>query len=496
MGLCPLRHYTPAILMHPAIGAIDTAILLGYLVGVLLFGVWLGRNQRSVSEYLLGGRSIPWGGVLLSIVATETSTVTFLSVPGMAYDPHGGSLVFLQLAVGYVVGRVVVVLVFLPHYFRGELFTAYQVLHQRFGGATKQTASLMFLITRNLADGLRLYLAALVLKHVSGLDLSLCILVMGITTILYTFAGGMRTVVWTDCIQFGVYILGAVLAAGVVLHELPGGWSQLTEYAAANQKFRLLDLSFSLTDKYTLWSGLVGGMFLTLATHGTDQLMVQRYLAARDQKEAGRALGLSGVVVLAQFALFLFIGVGLACYYDGTGRTFAKNDEVFARFIVDKLPVGMVGLTLAAVFAAAMSTLSGSLNSSATVLVNDFYLPLFKEPPSQRHQLGVSRSLTVVFGLVQVGVGLAGQHVQESVINNVLAIASFTTGLTLGLFFLGVFTRRVSQGAALGGLVGGAALLTAVWLRTPLAWPWYAVVGSLSTVVIGLLIQMLRRRAM
>jgi SSS family transporter len=395
--------------------------------------------------------------------------------------------VFLQLAFGYIIGRFAIVILFLPHYFRGELFTAYQVLHQRFGVATKQTASLMFLITRNLGDGLRLYLTAVVLMHVSGLDLSLCVLVMGITTIIYTFAGGMRSVVWTDCIQFGVYILGAVLAAWVILAGLPGGWKQLADFAAKHHKFRLLDFSFSLTENFTFWSGLVGGAFLTLGTHGTDQLMVQRYLAARSRKEAGRALGLSGLVVFAQFALFLLIGVGLACYYDGLGITFAKNDEVFARFIVDRLPVGVVGVTLAAVFAAAMSTLSSSLNSSATVLVNDFYLPLFKEPPSPRNLLRASRGLTVVFGLIQVGVGIAGRHLRESVINNVLAIASFTTGLTLGLFFLGVFTRRVSQSAALLGLLGGATLLTIVWYATPLAWPWYAVVGSLTTVGIGLL---------
>jgi SSS family solute:Na+ symporter len=473
--------------MHLAIGAIDTAILLAYLVGVVLFGLWLGRKQHDISQYLLGGRSIPWWGVLLSIVATETSTVTFLSVPGMAFDPKHGSLVFLQLAFGYIVGRFAIVLLFLPHYFRSELFTAYQVLHQRFGGVTKQTASLMFLITRNLSDGLRLYLTAVVLMHVSGLDLSLCILVMGVLTIIYTFAGGMKSVVWTDCIQFGVYILGALLAARVILAELPGGWGQFTEFAARHQKFRLLDFSFSLTENFTFWSGLVGGAFLTLGTHGTDQLMVQRYLAARSRKEAGLAIGLSGFVVLAQFALFLLIGVGLACYYDGLGMTFAKNDEVFARFIVDRLPVGAVGITLAAVFAAAMSTLSGSLNSSATALVNDFYLPLFRQPPSPRHLLRASRGLTVVFGLIQIGVGIAGRHLQESVINNVLAIAGFTTGLTLGLFFLGVFTRRVSQRAALLGLLGGAALLTIVWYATPLAWPWYGVVGSLATVGIGLL---------
>jgi SSS family solute:Na+ symporter len=480
--------------MNLAIGPIDAAVLLAYLVGVVVLGLWFGRRQRDVSDYLLGGRSIPWWGVLLSIVATETSTVTFLSVPGMAFDPRGGSLVFLQLAFGFIVGRLVVVVLFLPLYFRGELFTSYQVLHQRFGGATKQAASLMFLFARNLSDGLRLYLAGMVLMHVCGLDLSVCVIVMGVATIFYTFAGGMRSVVWTDCIQFGIYILGAAVALGIILGDLPGGWSQLVDFAARHHKFRVVDFSFDLTAKYTFWSGLIGGAFLTLGTHGTDQLMVQRYLAARGRREAGRALAISGFVVFAQFALFLLIGVALACYYDLAGTTFAKNDEVFARFIVGRLPVGVVGVTLAAVFAAAMSTLSSSLNSSATVLVNDFYLPLLKEPPSPRHLLRVSRGLTIVFGLIQVGVGIAGRYLQESVINNVLAIASFTTGLTLGLFFLGVLTRRVSQSSALVGLIGGAMLMTVVWYATPLAWPWYAAVGSLATVGIGLSAQVVMHR--
>ncbi len=480
--------------MHLAINPIDAAILLAYLVGVVLFGLWLGRSQRNVSDYLLGGRSLPWWGVLLSIVATETSTVTFLSVPGIAFAPQSGSMVFMQLTLGYILGRFAIVIVFLPLYFRGELFTAYQVLHQRFGRATRQTASLMFLITRNLGDGLRLYLSSLVLQHVTGLNLSLCILIMGITTIIYTFVGGMKSVVWTDCIQFAIYILGAVLAAAIILRELPGGWTQLTDFASRNGKFRVFDFSFDLRQTYTFWAGLIGGFFLTLGTHGTDQLMVQRYLAARNLREAGRALALSGLIICAQFALFLLIGVGLACYYSAAGTSFTRNDEVFAQFIVDHLPVGIVGITLAAVFAAAMSTLSSSLNSSATVLVNDFYLPTFNNPPSETHLLRASRMLTVVFGFIQIAVGIAGQHLHESVINNVLAIASFTTGLTLGLFFLGVLSRRVTQSAALAGLIGGASILTTAWYATPLAWPWYAVLGSLSTTGIGLLIHLLTHR--
>ena len=473
--------------MNLAISEIDAAIIAAYMLGVVLFGIWMGRGQRDVTGYLLGGRNLPWWGLLLSIVATETSTVTFLSVPGVAFSADGGSLVFLQLTIGYILGRFVIVGLFLPHYFRGELFTAYEVLHRRFGGGTKRAASLLFLVARNLADGLRLYLTAIVLYHVVGLDLSICIMAIGLTTILYTFVGGMKSVVWNDCIQFVVYIAGAVLAGCVILASLPDGWGSFFDFAQTHHKLRLFDFSFDLGRKYTFWSGLVGGLFLTLATHGTDQLMVQRYLAARSRKEAGRALALSGFVVCGQFALFLLIGVGLACFYQfhPTTQNLA-GDEVFAAFIVDYLPVGVVGITLAAVFSAAMSTLSSSLNSSAAAAVNDFYLPLWKQKPSARHSLWVSRGLTVLFGLVQIGIGIAGQFFSRSVVDDVLGIAGFTAGPILGVFFLGVLTRRATQRGALVGLLFGLAVLTAIKFTTGLAWPWYALVGSSVTFVVGL----------
>ncbi len=495
--------------MNLAIGQIDAAIIVAYLVGVVLFGVWIGRGQRNVAGYLVGGRDLPWWGLLLSIVATETSTVTFLSIPGLAFNPKGGSLVFLQLMLGYVLGRFLVAGLFLPHYFRGELFTSYQVLDRRFGGATKQTASLLFIVTRTLADGLRLYLTAIVLQFVLGLDLWICVVVMGATTIVYTFLGGMKSVVWNDCVQFGIYILGGLVAMGVILvylgggwsglgdlvGRLSGGWARLTEFAQQHGKFRLLDFSFDPAKPYTFWSGLFGGLFVTLATHGTDQLMVQRYLSARSRKQASWALGLSGLVVSAQFALFLLIGVGLACFYHvfSPETSFEKYDQVFPAFIVDHLPPGVVGVIVAAIFAAAMSTLSASLNSSAAAAVNDFYVPARKEKASERHLLWVSRLLTVLFGLAQIGVGIAGQLLYQSVVESVMAIGLFTTGVILGVFFLGVLTKRVPQRGALFGLVGGLAIMTELVViiplithKTTLAWPWYAIVGSLVTLTIGL----------
>ncbi len=488
--------------MHLEIDNIDAAILVAYLLAVALLGIRLGRGQRDVSAYLLGGRDLPWWAVLFSIVATETSTVTFLSIPALAFNPEGGNLLFLQLTLGYIVGRFVVVFLFLPHYFRGNLFTAYQVLDHRFGGATKQTASLLFIATRNLADGLRLFLTALVLEQVLGLDLWVCAVAIGIVTILYTFAGGMKSVVWNDCIQFVVYVAGAVLALIMIVafvgarsteswslwSDVPRGWETLTEYARQHDKFRLFDFSFDLSSPYTFWSGLLGGLFVALATHGTDQLMVQRYLSAGSPKAARRALALSGFVVCGQFALFLLIGVGLACFYNvfPPQESFQRNDQVFSAFIVDYLPVGVVGIILAAVFSAAMSTLSSSLNSSAAAAVNDLYLPQRPIEPSPQHLLWVSRGLTVFFGVVQIGIAIAGQILVDNVVEGVMTIATFTTGVILGVFFLGVLTRHVTQTAALIGLLVGLAAMGLIVSTTALAWPWYAVVGSSITFAAGL----------
>ena len=516
--------------MQLTVGIVDLGIVVAYLVGTVLFGLWVGRGQRGISDYLLGERNVPTWLVLLSIVATETSSVTFLSVPGLAYN---GNMTFLQLSFGYILGRYAVVRMLLPLYFRGELYTAYEVLSQRFGGLTKQAASLLFMITRSLADGLRLYLAALVLKKMlfdapaatDGFDgqLAIAVVIMGLAMMIYTFFGGIRAVVWTDATQVFIYVLGALLAFGVLLSKLPDGWQSLVEYGNAHGKFQVIDLGWEphrsiwqslgalFSNKYTLWAGVLGGAFFSLGSHGADQLMVQRYLCARSERAAGRALWMSGWVVLAQFTLFLLLGVGLACFYQG--RAFKTGDEVFAEFILHELPVGLVGLTLAAVFAAAFS---GSLNSLASAAVNDFYLPLvrsrathtsskrkrvhgadalacasslYDDPSSgdSKRLLWITRGFTFFFGLVQIGVGICGQYLTEAFVGNVLAIAGFTTGIVLGIFFLGIFDRRATQRSALIALAGGLAGMTWIKFETTLAWPWFVLLGSLGTLSLGLL---------
>jgi solute:Na+ symporter, SSS family len=348
----------------------------------------------------------------------------------------------------------------------------------------------VFLTARTFSDGLRLFLAALVLEKIVGWSMPSCIVIIGVATIVYTFFGGIKSVIWNDCLQFVVYMVGGILAGVVILQRMPGGVNEVISFATEHGKLTLFDFRFDFTEPFTFWAGLVGGTFLSLGTHGTDQMLVQRYLCARSQRDAARALVLSGFVVLLQFSLFLLLGVALAAFYNRfPPLSDLRQDEVFATFIVNELPagVGLVGLTLAAVFAAAMSTLSSSLNSSASSAVNDLYIPLRRTPASSASLVWTSRGLTVFFGIAQIGVAIAGIYLARSVVTNVLDIASFTAGLLLGLFALGVLTQRVRQPAALIGLVVGLIVLTTVKFATSIAWPWYALIGTVTTFAAGML---------
>lgn len=459
---------------------IDLAVIVVYIVGCTALGARLGSKSSGLKSYFLGESNIPAWAVMISIVATETSTATFLSVPGVAYERD---FTFLQLAIGYLFGRVIVSVVLLPSYFRGEIFTAYQVLQNRFGGPTRTIASILFLVTRSLSDGLRLFLAATVLQWLTGWPVGAAIVVVGAVTVVYTFLGGLKAVIWTDVIQFSVYILGALVALAILAGKFPGGWTGLVRSAHAAGKFHMFDFSFDLTKPYTFWAGLIGGMVLNTATHGADQMMVQRYLAARSQRQAAGALIASGFVIFAQFALFLFIGVSLWVFYHDPGM---RPDHAFARFIVENLPTGVLGLVIAAIFSAAMGTLAGSLNASASTIVNDLYRPLTGDTDEAR-LMRLSRGLTIVWGLVLIAVAFGAIGLKESVVVNALAIASFTTGILLGLFLLGILTRRVGQSAALIGMIAGVSAVSFAKFGTPLAWPWYALVGSSTVYAVGLL---------
>jgi solute:Na+ symporter, SSS family len=501
--------------MSGQLSPIDLAIVGVYIVGTTLLGAWFTRRQKDTRTYFVGDRNVAWWLVLISIVATETSTVTFLSIPGKGYDPGDastgrppGDLTFLQLTFGYIVGRIVVAWLLLPQYMRGELFSAYQLLKERFDVRVQRTASALFLVTRTVADGLRLWLTGLLLQQFTGWDMATAILVLGAVTIVYTYLGGMEAVIWTDLVQFVIYVSGAILAGWFILHMLPGGWSDFVAVNEAGGRFHLIELRDPLHNTQTLLTGLIGGAFVTMASHGADQNMVQRYLCARSLRAAQGALVMSGFLVAIQFLLFLFIGLGLFALVQA-GRlglpADIRNDAVFGYFIVNTLPTGLIGLVVAAVLASAMASFSSSLNSAANAIVSDFYRPLRPHHP-ERTYLRISKAMTSVVGVAKVAVALLCIKLMDldvtvggrtfrfdrSVVDQVLAVASVTLGLILGLFFLGSLRRPVRSSAALAGLLAGFVVAGGLWVwwvqdNRVFAWPWLAPVGTLTTTMVALL---------
>jgi SSS family transporter len=477
--------------------AIDYVVLLTYLVGITIFGTLFRKSHRSVKDYFVGARRTHWLVISLSIVATETSTLTLIGVPALAYTVYarpeqGGAFTYLQVVLGYIVARVIISLLFIPAYFQGEMLTAYALLARRFGEATKHFAASLFLTMRALAEGVRVFAASLVLAAVIGSSLPglphlwlWSIVLVGLLTLIYTFEGGITAVIWTDLIQLVIYVGGSLLAAWQLLHLVPGGWPTIAAHAQAAHKFEWLSFSWNLTLPFTFWAGLIGGTFLTMASHGTDQLLVQRLLTCRNQRDSQKALITSGFIVLFQFALFLTIGVMLYAYYQHAPLPpITTNDEIFPVFIVHSLPHGIAGLVIAAVFAAAMSNLSGSLNSLASTTVLDFYRPLAGARRTEAQLLTLSRWCTAGWGLVLIAIAIVARG-WGSVFTAGLSIASLVYGPMLGAFLLGVLTTRANQAGVVAGIGVSLVCMLLVKAYTPLAWTWYVLVGTLVCVTVG-----------
>jgi solute:Na+ symporter, SSS family len=461
-------------------------VLAVYVVAITAFGTWLGRRGRSVKDYFLGGRSVPWWAIAACIVATETSTLTFIGAPGTAYN---GDWTFLQLVVGYVIGRFFVAAVFIPAYFRGDLYTSYELLQRRFGSAVRGTSAAIFLTYRTLGDGIRLHAAALVVSVAAGVAEWWCVLLLGTAMILYTEEGGVTATIWTDTIQMFVYLAGALVCLVAVIQLLPDGVAGALAAARAAGKLRVIDTSLDPTLPFTLWAGIIGGGFLTLATHGTDHYLVQRLLVARSRRDAAIGLTVSGFLVMAQFTLFLFLGTLFWAHYGG--RPFARGDEVLPTFVSTELPGGLVGFILAAVVAAALSP---SLNSMASSTVRDFYLPYFRPGATDAQQMRVGRVFTVIWGVLQMAVAVAAQGI-DSALQDGLAALSYASGPIVGAFLLGVLTRAANSAGTMTGMIAGLAVSLSVGRLAPVlfgrpgvAWTWNVAIGAVVTVVVGLLV--------
>jgi solute:Na+ symporter, SSS family len=488
------------------LNALDFIVIIAYLVGITLLGIYVGRRQKDAKDYFVADREIPWWAVMFSIVASETSALTFISIPGLAYV---GNLGFLEIAVGYLVGRIALAYTLLPRYYEGNLVTAYALLEHRFGLAARRFTSVVFMVTRGMADSVRVYATAVPIALIIGpllpraAVMPVAVLVLGTLTVIYTIRGGMRAVVWTEIVQASVYLLGGLSAVVLVGQLVPGGWSAIIATAAPAGKFKIVSWTPILTQPHTMLAGIIGGAFLSMASHGADQLIVQRLLSARSLKAAQAAVIGSGVAVIIQFALFLTLGVGLWGLYGG--KVFPVPDAIFPTFIVDQMPHGLVGLLLAAILAATMSTHSGAINSLAAAATHDIYLPLTGRAPDDPRTLRIGRIFALFWGIVLTGGALLfPQNPKTSVVVVALSIASFTYGGLLGGFFLAIFWRRARQRDAILGMSVGIAVMSVIvfakqigaaipeWADTlaplaTIAYPWFVLIGTVITLLVGIL---------
>jgi SSS family solute:Na+ symporter len=470
----------------------DWVVAAGYIAASIALGLWLGGRQKGAGDYFLGERNLPWWAVMVSVVATETSALTIISIPGIGFR---GDLTFLQLTFGYLAGRILVAWLLLPGYFAGETRTAYEVLGQRWGGRVRRVSSGIFMVTRTLGDSVRLFATAIPLALITGWSYPASIAALGLATVLYTWFGGLRAVVWVDVLQWVVYVAAGFVALGVILRLEPGAFTQAFEAG----KLRVFDFGFSVTRPYAFLTAVAGGALLSAASHGTDHLIVQRLLATSSLRHARTALIGSGVVVIVQFALFLTVGATL--WFAFSGARAVTGDEVFPRFIITHLGGGFAGLATAGILAAAMSTIGSSLNSLASSATHDWYSPL-TGVTDDRRLLRVGRAFTVAWAAVLIGGALLFQRRDAPVVVIALSIASLTYGALLGAFILARF-RNVRETDAVWAIAGGSLIMAVVVFAGPLgrvtgepavlrwlaalAWPLFVPIGTVVTVAIGLL---------
>lgn len=479
---------------------VDLVIIVAYLLAMPVLGVALSRRQRSSSDYFVGERSLPWWAVCFSVVATETSTLTVISTPGLVW---GNGFTYLQLAFGYIIGRVVVAFVLLPRYFRRNQQTAYAYLGNRFGSAMQGVSSVTFMITRLLAEGVRLFAGAIPIQVILasyGIHTAYWHIVVVLTglTVIYAFVGGIRAVVWVDVVQLSLYVGGALVAVGILLAKLPSGWAG---HAAAAGRFQLFDFNPAvlhlLTSQYAFVTAIVGGAIFTMASHGSDQLIVQRLLACRSLRDGRKALIGSGIAVTVQFALFLLVGV-LLWAFNG-GRSLSQlgektGDNMFPRFIVSQLPPGVAGLLIAGILASTMGALASALNSMSNSTVTDLYQRFTTRTVSDSALLRHGRVWTLVWATVFAVFASLFTSKNNPVIEQGLAITGYTYGALLGAFLLGLLVRRARQSDAIVAFLVTVVVMAVVILGVEftvggkavgLAFPWYTVFGVAVTLIVG-----------
>ncbi|MBT8378373.1 MAG: sodium:solute symporter [Ignavibacteria bacterium] len=473
---------------------LDYIIIAAYLLAVAFIGIFSGGRQKSVKDYFLGAKEIPWWAVCFSIVSAETSALTFISIPGLAYLTN---LNFLQVAFGFLIGRIFVALFFLPAYFKGELETAYKYLDTRFGKTTRSFASIVFLLTRLAADGVRLFATAIPIYLMLQINPVAAIILVAFISLIYTYTGGIKGVIWVDAIQMFIYIGGAIVASIFLFNLLPDGWNSVINAASVDSKLSVFNTGANLSlidffdEPYTMFAGIIGGAFLSMASHGTDQLIVQRLLATKNLKSAKKAVIGSGIIIVFQFAFFLVVGILLYAYY---GSMDIRSDEIFPKFIIEVLPAGISGLIIAGLLAAAMSTIAGSISSLSSSAMMDIFVPFFGKNLNEKKKLLISRILTVGFASLLILFALIFIESSQAVVEVALSIASFTYGGLLGAFLLGLLNKNAKEREAIIAFTAGIAVMILVISFNLVAWTWFTLAGVITTVFVGSVLTMIRTK--
>lgn len=477
----------------------DWITLVLYLAGIAFLGSVFLKSQKTTREYFLGERSLPWWAVSFSIIATETSALTFIGIPAVAYQ---GNLAFIQIVIGYAVARVIIALTFLPTYYEQEIYSPYEVLRRRLGPTAKDTAGVIFFITNILGAGVRVFATAIpVAVILPQLGLVRSIAIIGVVTTIYTMLGGIRAVVWTEVAQFALFFLGGLFAFLYIPLLIPGGYGEAFRVATEGGKLEWFNLGLQVKEgflmvqlkaPYTFLMGILGGTCVTMASHGTNQVMVQRLLACRNLRDSQKAIVTSGLIILPQFLMFLFVGAWLFAYYQqpGTEADLAileSNDQIFPIFIVAHMPVIIRGLMISGLFAAAMSSLSSTMAALSSVAVSDFYKQYILKAASEKHYMWVSRAMMVFWGIVLMMVAYLSRET-KSVLDLGMSVASLTLGSLLGAMLLAIFFKKGNGVGVAMAMIVSFLTIWFLWIKGWVFWPWYVLLGTIITLTVGLLL--------
>lgn len=496
----------------------DWAVIILYLGTMIALGVWFGQDQRNTRDYFLGRRTTPWWAIGFSIVATETSALTIIGVPAIAY---GGNLTLIQMIIGYVIARVILAVVMVPHYLRGEIYSPYQLLEQRLGVGPRRLAGGLFLFLETLSAGVRVYVACIPIRLMLGE--SVCslgglvdpilgaILLFVVLSLIYTYIGGMKAVIWTDAVQFGLFFAGGLYALFYVPGLIDGGWSGALATAAAAGKLEWLNLSFSFGAPFNLWMGILGGTVMVMSSHGAEQLIVQRVLACGSVAEGRKALVLSAALIFPLFLIFLLVGVMLWVFYQShpmaiplpESRPGIKaTDFVFPVFMLTEVPHILKGFLIVAILAAAMSSISSALNALSSVSTMDFMRPLAPRL-TEAALLAWSKRSTVLWAAVLVLVAWLSREVQF-VLNAAFSLRGLTSGALLGGLILALFARGVGARAVVVGMLASVVFMNLLYWPPNIAavrgwwmamfggevfWPWFTLIGTLVTLGVAALLR-------